>query len=240
MLYGEPFWWQATGALLHSARTGETAFDAVHGSSIYDYLQHHPGAAALFDEHQTNMTQQDADAIVAAYDFEGVTTLVDVGGGRGALLARILTARPAMRGMLMERAAVAVGARAFLEAEGVAHRCQVMTGDFFQSVPAGGDAYVLKDIVHNWDDERAVLILRQCRHALESTPSGKLLIVEKIIPPGNEPSVGKLTDITMLLVAGGRERTETEYSELLAAAGYRVSRIVRTRSPASLIEAQPA
>ena len=239
MLYGDSFFWQATGALLHTVRTGQTAFDHVLGISLFEYLEQHPEAAALFDQHQTNMTRQDAEAIVAAYDFSGVATLVDVGGGHGTLLASILKAHPAMRGVLFERPSVAVGAKARLDAEEIAKRCQIATGDFFHAVPFGGDAYILKDIIHDWDDERAIAILKHCRQAVAGTPPGKVLVVEKVIPPGNEPFAGKLTDITMLVVTGGRERTEAEYRWLLGAAGFTVSRIVPTRSPASIVEAVP-
>jgi len=240
LLYGESWWWRAVGTLLHSVRTGETAFDHVHGVSLFEYLGRDPEGAALFNQHQANMTRQDAGAIVAAHEFAGIGTLVDVGGGHGALLAAVLKAHPAMRGMLFDVPSVVEGARILLADEGVGERSEVVAGDFFKAVPSGGDAYILKDIIHDWDDVRAITILKNCRRALGSNQSGKVLVVEKVIRSGNEPFAGKLTDITMLLVTRGCERTDVAYRELLATAGLRVTRIVPTQSPASLIEAVAA
>ncbi len=237
LLYGEAWWWRVVGTLLHSVVTGDTAFDHVHGLSLFEHLGRDAEGAALFNQHQSSMTRQDTGAIVAAYDFAGIGVLVDVGGGHGTLLAAVLKAHPGMRGMLLDVEPVAEGARVFLAEERVSERSEVVGGDFFKAVPSGGDAYILKDIVHDWDDSRAIAILQNCRWALRSHPAGKVLVVEKVIRPGNDPFPGKLTDITMLLVTGGRERTEVEYRELLAAAGLRVTRVVSTRSSASVIEA---
>jgi O-methyltransferase domain/Dimerisation domain len=241
VFYGEPWWWQACGDLLYSVRTGQPAFDHVHGQPLFAFLDATADAAAIFNEHQTNMTRQDAAAVVDAYDFTGCTTVVDVGGGHGALAAAILRASPRTTAVLFDRPAVVEGAGRRLRAEGVAERCSCVGGDFFESVPAGADTYVLKDIIHDWDDERAASILRQCRRAMtHSAATPRLLLIEKVIPPGNAPFAGKLTDITMLLIAVGRERTAEEYRALLTAAGFDVRRIVPTRSPASVIEAIPA
>jgi len=240
MLYGEPWWWQACGDLLHSVRTGRPAFDHVHGESLFAYLRHAADAAALFNDHQSNMTRQDAAAVVNAYGFRECARVVDVGGGHGALTAAILKACSWTTAILFDQPAVIEGAKQRLCAEGLTDRCDCVAGDFFESVPVGGDAYVLKDIVHDWDDNRATAILRKCRRAMASESSAKLLVVEKVIPPGNTPFAGKLTDITMLLVAGGRERTANEYETLLNEAGFALTRIVPTSSPASVIEAIPA
>jgi O-methyltransferase domain len=188
------------------------------------------------------MTRQDAAAVVAAYDFTECARVVDVGGGHGALTAAILRVCPLTTVVLMDRPAVVAGAARCLREERVVNRWTCVAGDFFHSVPPGGNAYVLKDIVHDWDDGPAVAILRNCRLAMSQTPAlaPRLLVVEKVIPPGNGPFAGKLTDITMLLVTGGRERTAQEYQALLADAGFSVTRIVPTRSPASVIEAVPA
>jgi O-methyltransferase domain/Dimerisation domain len=237
VLYGERWWWHACGELLYSVRTGQPAFDHVHGAALFAYLDGTGDAAAVFNEHQTNMTRQDAAAVVAAYDFAEYTKVVDVGGGQGALTAAILRARPGTTAVLFDRPAVVAGAQEMLRAQGVADRCTTVGGDFFESVPEGGDAYVLKDIVHDWDDARANAVLRNCRTAMSGT--SRLLVVEKVIPPGSGPFAGKLTDITMLLVASGRERTAEEYRGLLAEAGFAVTRIVPTRTPASVIEAVP-
>jgi hypothetical protein len=242
MLYGEPWWWRAFGDLLHSVRTGQPAFDHVHGESLFAYLRHAADAATIFNDHQTNMTRQDAAAVVNAYGFRECTTVVDVGGGHGALTAAILKACSWTTAILFDQPAVIEGAKQRLRAEGLTDRCACVAGDFFESVPVGGDAYVLKDIVHDWDDDRATAILYKCRRAIAQAPasSAKLLVVEKVIPPGNAPFPGKLIDITMLLVTGGRERTENEYEALLNKAGFTLTRIVPTSSPASVIEAIPA
>jgi hypothetical protein len=237
VLYGERWWWDACGELLHSVRTGQPAFDHVHGAALFAYLDRAGDAAAVFNEHQTNMTRQDAAAVVAAYDFAECSKVIDVGGGQGALTAAILRACPGTTAVLLDRPAVVAGAQEMLRAQGVADRCTTVGGDFFESVPEGGDAYLLKDIVHDWDDTRAKAVLRNCRTAMSG--ASRLLVVEKVIPAGNGPFAGKLTDITMLLVAGGRERTAEEYRALLADTGFAVTRIVPTRTPASVIEAVP-
>jgi len=242
VLYGEPWWWRAFGDLLHSVRTGQPAFDHVYGQSLFAYLDHAADAAAIFNDHQTNMTRQDATAVVRAYGFRECARVIDVGGGHGALIAAILKACPWTTGVLFDQAAVIEGARQRLHAEGISDRCSCIAGDFFESVPEGGDTYVLKDIVHDWEDDRATALLRNCRRAMLHTPTHgtKMLVVEKVIPPGNAPFPGKLTDITMLVVTGGRERTAREYEALLSDAGFALTRIVPTASPASVIEAVPA
>src|SRR5262249_27783884 len=183
----------------------------------------------------------DASAVVAAYDFTPCPTIVDVGGGHGTLTTAILKAYPGTTAVLFDQPGVVAGARPRLSAAGVINRCSFVSGDFFESVPEGGNAYVLKDIVHDWDDRRAKTILRNCHQAMAKTPAGasRLLVVEKVIPPGNAPFAGKLTDITMLLVLGGCERTAEQYRALLEDAGFSVMRIVPTRGPASIIEAAP-
>ena len=152
VLYGEPWWWQACGELLHSVRTGQPAFDRVHGKPLFDYLDSVADAAAVFNEHQTSMTRQDADAIVAAYDFTEYATVVDVGGGHGALASAILRASPRTTVVLFDQPTVVAGAPERLRSAGVIDHFTCVAGDFFESVPAGGSAYVLKDIVHDWDD----------------------------------------------------------------------------------------
>ena len=193
----------------------------------------------MFSEHQTNMTSQDAAAVVAAYDFVPYRTVVDVGGGHGALTDAILQSSPASTVLIFDQASVVEGARRRPRIASVAERCTFVSGNFFEAVPPGGDAYVLKDIIHDWDDERATTILENCHRAMalvSTRNASRLLIIEKVIPPGNTPFAGKLTDITMLLIAGGRERTAEEYQALLTGAGFRLTKIVPTRSPASVIE----
>ncbi len=239
ILYGERWWWQPCGELLQSVRSGRTAFELAHAMALFAYLDQHAEAAEVFNEHQANMTAQDAAAVTAAYDFTGTVKIVDVGGGHGTLAATILKAYPQMRGILFDQPSVTEGARQRLQAEGVADRCELIAGDFFEAVPGGGDAYLLKDIIHDWEDHRALAILRNCHRAMADNraATARLLLVEKVIPPGNDPFTGKLTDITMLLVTGGLERTEAEYRALLEAAGFALRRIVPTRSPASIMEA---
>ncbi len=178
-----------------------------------------------------------AAAVVAAYDFAGTSTLVDIGGGDGSLIATILAAYPQMRGILFEQRDVLDSARVTLEREGVRLRCTLVAGDFFQAVPEGGDAYLLKDIIHDWEDERALVILQRCRQAMRA--DGKLLLVERALPAGNAPAAGKLIDITMLTVTGGCERTQLEYRDLLARAGLDLIRVVPTASEMLIVEAVP-
>lgn len=240
ILYGASWWWRACGELLHSVRTGQPAFDHVHAEALFSYLDSAKDAAAIFNDHQSNMTQQDAAAVVAAYDFAQYPTVVDVGGGHGVLGAAILKACPRTTVVVFDQPAVIATAPGH-SPEGGDGRLKYVAGDFFRAVPTGGHAYVLKDIVHDWGDQDVTKILRNCRLAMSQTAGveAKLLVVEKVIPPGNGPFPGKLTDITMLLVTNGRERTANEYQALLAEAGFSLTRIVNTRSPASVIEAVP-
>lgn len=226
----------AWGQLEHSIRTGETAFDHVHGMGFFAYLQRHPDEGRLFDEAMTGFVSQNIAAVVAAYDFRPFSKIVDVGGGHGALMAAILKASPGTEGVIFDLPSVVEGAERNIEAAGLSARCQCVGGDFFTSVPTGGDAYVMASIIHDWDDQRSVAILRNCRQAMSGR--GKLLLVEMVIPAGDTPFFGKLLDLEMLVLApGGRERTETEYQALLVDAGFRLIRIVSTRSLASVIEA---
>jgi hypothetical protein len=205
---------------------------------VFAYLQQHSQAGEVFNEAMTNLTRPHAAAVLAAYDFAGITTLADIGGGNGSLIAAILTAYPHMRGILFDQQDVLDSARRTLEREGVLPRCTLTAGDFFQSVPYGCDAYVLKDIIHDWDDERALVILENCRQAMRA--DGKLLLVERAVPAGNAPGAGKLIDVAMLAITGGCERTEAEYGDLLARAGLRLTRVVPTPSEMVVVEAVPA
>jgi O-methyltransferase domain len=220
--------------VLHSLKTEETAFDSVFGKPLFPYLTEHPVAAAVFDEAMTNLTRQVTAAVVAAYDFSHFGTLVDVGGGAGTLLTGILRANPALRGVLFDLPHVAEDAQKRIAAAGLAERCAIQAGDFFPAVPQGGDAYLLRWIIHDWDDERAVTILKQCRRAM--TARSKLLVVEAVIPLGNTPFFHKWIDLTMLVMLGGRERTAAEYRALFEAAGFKLTQIIPTASEMSVIE----
>lgn len=230
--------YEAWGRLLHSVRTGETAFEAIHGMPLFDYLAEHPDKGKLFDDAMTGVHGRETAAMLDAYDFSAVGTLADVGGGNGEVISSVLKRYPAMRGVLFDRPAVAERARGNLEAAGLAGRCDVRPGDFFASVPAGADAYLLRHIIHDWDDEKSAAILRNCRAAMG--PRGRLLVVEGIVPPGNGPSVSKFFDLAMMVLPGGMERTEDEYRRLFAAAGFTLARVVPTRTWVSVIECTPA
>jgi hypothetical protein len=237
VLYGEDWLWQAYGQLLWSVQTGRPAFDQVHGESLFAYLQHHPVAAAIFQDAMSGFSAHEAAAILAAYDFSGVQRVVDVGGGQGALLTALLQAHSHLSGVLFDLAEVIASAEPRIAAAGLDARCRCVSGDFFAAVPPGGDLYVLKSVLHNWNDDRSAQILRQCRAAMGA--HARLLLVERVIPSGNTPSEGKLFDINMLVVLGGQERTAVDYGTLLARAGLRLTAVRPTQTPVSLLEAVP-
>jgi hypothetical protein len=234
---GEPWWWSAFGELFHTVKTGETGFNHVQGVSFFEYLNKDPDAARVFNANMTSMTRIAAEAVVAAYDFSGMKVLVDIGGGHGVLAAAILTQQPTARAIIFDQRAVVAGAPAVLGPLGISARCELTPGDFFLSIPSGGEIYTLKDIIHDWDDVQATAILRNCRRAMSRT--SRLLIIERLIQAGNEPCAGKLVDITMLALTGGMERTEEEYQKLLQAAGLQINRIVPLSTGDSVIEASP-
>jgi hypothetical protein len=229
IMNGQPWVWQPWGDLLYSVKTGNPAFDHIFGTEFDAYLAQHRDAADTFQAFMDVATGEEALAVAPVYDFSGSTTVVDVGGGRGALLGAILQANPHLRGVLFESPHVIATARGALEAQGVADRCELVAGDFFEALPAGGDAYILKWILVSWDDDRAVTILQNCHRAMRA--NGRLLVVERIIPTGNEAFYGKLADLNLLVLYRGRHRTEAEYRALFAAAGFELSRIIPTHSP---------
>jgi O-methyltransferase domain/Dimerisation domain len=229
---------RAWADLLHSVRTGQTAFEHVYGKPIFDYLAEHPDQAQVFDAAMTGIHGAETQAMLAAYDFAPFHTLVDVGGGNGSVLSAVLQRYPALHGVLFDRPHVVERARANLTAAGVAARCRTVGGSFFTSVPEGGDAYLMRHILHDWDDAQALSILRACRQAMAAT--ARLLVVECVIPPGNEPFFGKFLDVNMLAIPGGLERTAAEYRDLFAAGGFRLARIVPTRLEVSVLEGEPS
>jgi ubiquinone/menaquinone biosynthesis C-methylase UbiE len=232
------FFWAAWGEVLHSVRTGETGLEKALGVSEYEYLAQHPEDASHFNAAMIGYHGEEPAAIVEAYDFSGSGTVVDVGGGSGNLLGTILTANPSLRGVLLDLPQVLSDARHKLEATGVADRCEFVGRDFLQGVTEGGDVYIVSHCIHNWDEVSCVQILANCRRAM--APRGRLLIVEAVIRAGDEPDPAKILDLAMLLVPGGQERTEREYRDLLKKAGFRLTRVVPTRTSASIIEAVPA
>jgi hypothetical protein len=203
----------AFGELLHSVQTGRPGFDRAFGMPLFDYLAANQEVAQAFDAALTDLRSRATAAMLDGYDFSGVTRLVDVGGGTGSLLSALLTRYASMRAVLFDLPHVVEQARVFLDAAGLQDRCALVGGDFFASVPAGGEVYLLRHILHDWDDDEATRVLVNCRRATNG--AGKLLLVESVIQPGNEPSLGKALDLVMLAVTGGTERTEPEYRALV-------------------------
>jgi hypothetical protein len=222
---------------IHSVRTGRPAADVTLGIPIFKYFADHPEYSDIFNNAMTTMSAAIVPAVLDAYDFSGIGTLVDVAGGHGEVLTSILRKYPAMRGVLIDLAHVVAGAKPHIAAAGVSDRCQSVTGDFFKAVPPGGDAYLMKHIIHDWDDERAAQILRTIHTAMGST-RGTVLLIEGVLAAGNEPGLGKLMDIEMLLLPGGRERSADEFRALFDRAGFDLTRIVPTKSPVCVIEAR--
>ncbi len=239
IVHGSEWYNRAWAHLLYSVETNEPAFDHAYGLSLFAYMEQHPQAATDFNNSMTALSRFEAAGVCAAFDFSGCSTVVDVGGGHGRLLTEVLTAYPTLKGILFDQPSVVDAARPVLEPSAVGARCQVVGGDFFTGVPAGGDTYLLKHIIHDWDDERSAVILRNCREAMAA--GGRALVVEGVMPPGNEPSNSKLWDVVMLaLTSGGRERTEEEYAALFEQVGLTLSRIVPTNAVVSIVEATAA
>jgi predicted O-methyltransferase YrrM len=231
--------WTMWGELLHCIRTGEGGFSNAYGTSVWDFYAAHPEQNAIFNAAMTGTSRAEAESLADSYDFSQINTLVDVGGGEGVLLSALLAANPAMRGTLFDQPHVVGGAKAVLDAAGVAHRSEILSGDFFAAVPAGAAAYVLKSIVHDWDDAQAETILRNCRRAL--SPDGRVLVIERVIPSGNEFHPSKLGDLLMFVMYGGRERTAEDFAKLYARVGLRLTSITSTPAAGrSIIEGVPS
>jgi hypothetical protein len=221
--------------VLHSVRTEEPAFQRVFGAPLFDFLAAHPEQGEVFAAAMGDYNRAATLAAAQTYDFCRFRRIVDVGGGSGTLLAAVLQSCPEAEGVLFDLPEVAAAGSAAIAKAGLDGRCEVVGGDFFTSVPDGGDAYVLSWILHDWDDERATAILRNCRAACAA--GAHLLVVETILPPGDEPHFGKVLDVAMLVVTGGRERSELEYGELFARAGFELRQAVPTPSPMTVLEA---
>jgi hypothetical protein len=223
--------------LEYSVRTGKTALDEVLGMPVFEHFKRNPADAQVFNDAMTDFSMIDSPAVAEAYSFEGIGSVVDVAGGHGLLLATILSRNPKLQGTLLDAAHVIAGAKdgplkPFLS------RCTLIAGDMFASVPAGADAYMMKHIIHDWPDDMCVKLLRQCRKAVN--PGGKLLVVDSVIQPGNDFSPAKFLDLQMLLFPGGLERTERQFRDLFAAAGWSLNRIVPTAAGDAIIEGLPA
>jgi hypothetical protein len=228
---GSPSHWQAWGNLLHGVRTGQNAFRSVHGTDVWGYRAQHPDESAIFDGAMTSIMVRANRHVLAAYDFGRFDTVVDVGGGRGAFLSAILEANRGMRGVLFDQPHVVAGAV-------VGERCEVVAGSFFEALPEGADAYLLKAILHDWEDEDAVRILRRCRAAVPD--HGAVLVVERDLGVANENADAKLSDLNMMVGPGGRERTREEFAALLAAGGFALQSATPTAIDLSVFEARPA
>ena len=231
---GQPWHVAAYGELLHSLRTGRPAIERITGKLIWEFFASDPEQARIFNEGMSGIIADTVEAVREAYDFGGVQTLVDIGGGHGLLLGTILAANPKLRGVLFDQPSVVAGAPATFARLGVASRVTAVAGDFFEDVPRG-DAYILSHIIHDWDDEKSIAILRTIRRC--AAPGARVLLVEAVIPPGNAFSFGKLLDLEMMALPGGVERTEAEYRRLLEAGGFRLARVLPTHSPTNVVEA---
>jgi len=236
ILLGRLWHHTAWASLAQSVRTGGSAFLKVYGVPHFEWLQDNPEEGAIFNQAMTSLTGVAADAVTQAYDFSCVTKIADVGGGHGIFLSKILKANPHMSGILFDLPHVGEGAKKLLAEAGLSARCEVLAGDFFTSVPPGSDAYVLKHVLHDWDDARCETILNHCRDAM--APGGRVLVVEMVVPPPGVPSFARLIDLEMLAISSnGKERTEPEFADLFAKAGLSLTRVVPTRSPYSVLEA---
>jgi len=229
--------WKAWDHFLHALRTGESGVQASFGKSLFDFLAGEPVHSARFNEAMVGMHGAVAPAVVAAFDFSRFGSVVDVGGGKGALLAAILKAHPALRGVLFDLSETENDAVAYLAAAGLSGRCAFEAGDFFQAVPAGHDAYLLAHVLHDWNDDQAIAILRKCRAAIPA--GGRLLIIEAVLPDGDAPHHGKLMDLLMLTVTGGVERGADQFANMLTRSGFRLAKVHPTTTHQSVIEAVP-
>ncbi len=231
--------WKAWGETVHSVRTGEPGFERAFGENIFDWYAEHLDESAVFDEAMTALSSTEAVAVAEAFDFSGIASLGDVGGGRGYLLATILARNPAMKGILFDLPHVVAGAPPLLRQLGVEGRVRVEAGSFLETAPRGVDAIIMKHIIHDWNDEDSLRILTSCHRALPE--GGRILVVEAVVPPSGQPGWAKLLDLEMLvLTPRGRERTEREYAQLFSAGRFRLTRVVPTASPVSVVEGERA
>jgi hypothetical protein len=228
---GRPYHFQAWSALLHGVRTGESPFRSVHGTDVWDYRASHPEEGAIFNAAMTDIMRRANAHVLAAYDFGRFATVVDVGGGRGAFLRAVLDANPATRGILFDQQHVVAGAD-------VGERCEVVGGSFFEAVPGGADGYLLKAVLHDWEDDEALRILARCRAAISD--DGALLVVERDLGAANEDADAKLADLNMLVGPGGRERTRDQFAALFAAGGFELVGATPSAIGLTVFEGRPA
>ena len=241
LLKGSEEYRRTYDGLAEAVRTGASAFERACGAPFFAYTETHPAFASAFDRAMTSVSSLEIPAILDAYDFAGVGTVMDVGGGQGSLLAALLTRWSHLRGVLYDLPAVIVGARQAIGDTELSARCELVGGDFFAAVPAGAEVYLLKNVIHDWDDGQAVQILRNCRAGMQQ--DGRVLVIERFIPAGNVPSPNRVYDLVALALSGaeeGRERTEAEFRQLFAAAGFTLRRVIPTDSRVALLEAVAA
>jgi hypothetical protein len=221
----------------HAVKTGEPGFTKAFGQPVFDYVTAHPEIGPILDAGMTSIHGYETAAMLDAYDFSAVRALADIGGGNGSLLAAVLQRHPDMRGILFDLGHVVGRASATLKSLGVADRCQVIEGSFFEGIPAGADAYLFRHIIHDWTDEQSVDILSRCRKVMPD--DGRLLLVECVVPVGNEASIAKDFDMTMMIFPGGMERTAVEFDALLARAGFALTSVTPTSTMVSVVEGRP-
>lgn len=234
----DEWWWRSYGYLTHSVQTGQPGFVAAHGRGLWEYLESHPDAAAAFNRAMGKSAERRATTFARCYDFAEIKSVVDVGGGDGALVEAVLKAHPQLRGVVFDLPSATAGAGPRMAAAGVADRCEVIGGDFFQTVPADGDAYVLSWIVHDWPDREATRILANIRQAVSE--QGRLLVIEAVLDPNDPAGMHTSVDLTMLVATGGHERSEAEFRDLYESAGFELTRVLPLESlPWSVIEGRP-
>src|SRR5579864_4251961 len=237
MMGGREWHGRGWSRLEYCVRTGKQALEQIYGAPIFEYFKQHPDEWQIFNDAMTSISTGDSPAVANAYSFEGIHSIVDVGGGHGLLLATILERNLQMKGTLYDEPHVIEGAKNG-PLKPVMERCTLASGDMFSSVPAGTDAYIMKHIIHDWTDELCIKILKACRKGVN--PGGKLLVVDDVIQPGNDFYAGKFLDLQMLIFPGGKERTEKQFRELFAAGGWKLTRVVPTATPICVVEGIPA
>ncbi|WP_223280144.1 acetylserotonin O-methyltransferase [Nostoc sp. PA-18-2419] len=236
LLWGEEFY-QAWGNVLETVQTGNTAFDRVYNTNLFQYLHSKPEVAKTFNDAMTGLAAFLYPKVLTTYDFSSCKRLVDVGGGCGTLIGLILAANPSLKGVLFDQPDVVTQANTVLSAYGVLDRCDIVGGDFFETVPTGGDTYVLSNIIHDWDNDRSLSILNNCRRAIDE--QGRLLLVEMVLSNQQEPTLARMTDLNMLVLTGGRERTQEEFTSLLSSSGFALKRFLPVEQVTCIVEAVP-